>query len=359
MRIERPKDVPPYVPWVSDATYEKALNNVCNYVRLLNHVGSIVEAMDVRAGGSTTEAFTPHVATYLKLLLTASYARKFLEVGSRYTDKLYYLDVLSASGLTYPGGAGTPVPGSCFWVPLAHERFEEPRTPPKYAFSRVWTFDDDPAALALLRMRRERLVERAGLSLPPYEHVEGDINSSIGEVLERLAEERRADRVESRSLVLAFIDNVALDVTMATIQRIQSSVRADLVVHLPTRAIWRSCQQARQADVEARRLTSFFGSEAAWRKIPDPTHIPGVYQACVEEVTGSAFQPFQPVSIRGPNHDFALCIYARKTSGAGNVGWVGSIQKLAEACNQFDEPKLKRVMRVATGKQRTLDWGAP
>lgn len=359
MRIERPDDVPAYVRWPEDPSYDKTLNNVCNYVRLLNHLGRIVEAMEVAAPNTPGDAFKPHLATYLKLLLTASYARQFLNVGSRYTEKLYYLDVLSASGLTYPGDGKVPVPGSCFWVPLAHQPFEEPLAPPKLGFRRAWAFDANEAALSLLQQRRDRLATRAGFQLPPYEYVAGDVNEALPAVLDRLAQERRADQAAGSpaSLVLAFIDNLALDVTMASVQRIQSSVRADLVVHLPVRAIWRSCQQARETDVEARRLTAFFGSEGEWRKIADPGQIPAVYQGCVEAVTRSEFQPFEPVLIRSQNQEFALCIYTRKTGGAGSGGWVASIQKLAEACNQFDEAKLQRVMNVATGKQKKLDLG--
>ena len=128
------------------------MNTVCTYVRILNHLGKIVEGLDERESLPTADSgdqFTPHISTYLKLLLTMSYARNAtLKIGPKFTEKLYFLDILSASGLTYPGGATQPLPGSCFAVPLAYQEFSRPRTPPSASFSKSWAFELDSKGLA-------------------------------------------------------------------------------------------------------------------------------------------------------------------------------------------------------------------
>ena len=155
---------------------------------------------------------------------------------------------------------------------------------------------------------------------------------------------------------MAFIDNIGLDVHMDTIHKLQSSIRADLVIHLPVRGIWRSIQQSKKTDIEARKLTKFFGSVEGWKDIQDTAEIPAAYQACVQTGTAEDFQKFDPVYIRSKNQEFALCIYARRTGGMsdGQAGWVASIGSLAEACNKFTPDILESVLMVASGRQATL-----
>ncbi len=362
LSIRRSGDVPPYTHWKSKAEYSPSLNHVCDYVRLLNHLGKIVEGLGVssppRANAEQGEDFTPHLATYLKLLLAASYARTFLRYGRGAADKLYYLDILSASGLTYPRGEDQPLPGSCFWVPLARQEFAKPGMAPEIEFDRMWAFDRSTENLKVLAQRHQLLCANAGFRMPALSVVHGDINQTMPVLLDELSKEREVDkRAGTRpSLSLAFIDNIGLDVHMSTIQKLQSSIRADLVVHLPMRAIWRSIQQHKKTDTESHRLTLFFGDEGSWQGIADESQIPRAYQACVQGATGADFQEFDPVIIRSENQEFALCIYARRTRGISGdqKGWVATIQKLAEACNQFNPDMLKSVLAVASGRQATL-----
>lgn len=364
MNIQTPADVPSYTKWADIPTYDKPMNNVCNYVKLLNHVGKIVEGLGIAnpvPPEGADEEFTPHEATYLKLLLTSSYARTFLRVGSKYTNKLYYLDVLSASGLTYPGGdKQQPVPGSCFFVPLCHQDFSKPTTAPAFEFSKMWAFEADPACLQTLAARHKLMQTAAGFKLPPLQPVPGDVNQSILPVLDSLAKEREEDfrRGMKPPLILAFIDNLGLNVNMDTIHAIQTKVRADLVVHLPIRAIWRSIEQARKQGVEGKKLTAFFGTEAAWQGIKSQDDIPAAYQKCVQAKTTEPFQEFEPVIIKSKNQEFALCIYARRTKGMddGHGGWIENIKKLAAACNEFTPDHLNKSLKVASGKQATLKF---
>ena len=337
----------PYEAWSIDQSLSKSENNVYNYVKLFNHVGRKLRACGP-PGTVFEDEFRAHDVTYLKLLLATSYARAFLRVGSKHADKLYYLDVLSASGVSYTRTfEDIPVPSSAFTVPLAYHDFKAEPAPPKFAFDRVWTFDRDAVSLAAINERRLAL-GRAGFSLPPYEPMAGDANARVFEAIEAI----RTGGAH-RPLTLAFIDNVGLDVKMTTIQGIQRGIRADLIVHLPVSAVIRCVEQWRKRQFNQPALTAFFGNEE-WQKIDSAADVVSVYHESVRKVTGSEFQDALPVRIKGPNAEFALCFYVRRTRGSGAEGWVSNIQKLAEACNSVSYDRIRGIVERAEGRRTVL-----
>jgi three-Cys-motif partner protein len=343
-----------------DVTLGKSMYNVYNYIHLLNHVGRLIEKCG--DGKSDLDAvddeFRPHDVTYLKLILVITYARQFLKMGSRHTGILYYLDILSASGLSVVGKKRDPVPGSCFMVPLAHQDFARRDQDPGFMFREVWAFDLSNEALRLIGDRHQCLTTRAGLRLPPINQVPGDANETIQDVVDVIAkrtDELRAAR-KKRPLTLAFIDNLALNINMQTVAYIQKHIRADLVVHIPTSAIWRCINQYRKGGMGGKALDEFFGSRV-WEEADAIEDIPLLYHEAVMAVTGDEFQSFRPVRIKGQNFEFSIGIYVRKTSkiqNRGLAGWLTSIEKLAEACNNVDYVCMRAILDQVLGGQTGL-----
>lgn len=331
--------------------------NVWNYLKLINHVGKLVESAGAARGKTddVDDDFRPHDVTYLKLLLLWAYTRLFFKFGKRAVS-WYYIDLLSATGLNYTkSDPNDPIPGSCFIVPLAEQRFGEPEATLVEQFHQVYCLDMNPESLAQIDARRTALIEKYGLDLPPYAYFPGDANIAIDKVLDEIeaASKKPVPKGMLGPLGLVFVDNLALDINLETIKKIQKRTRADLVVHLPTRAIWR-CIKAGATGLEQASLTAFFGSDI-WKKIKSPDEIPSMYHAVVQEATGHEFQDFTPVPIKGAKSEFHLCIYVRHTSGTqGKDGWLAVIGKLAEECGKIDHDRIQVVRDLSQHKQRTL-----
>jgi three-Cys-motif partner protein len=351
-------DIHPFTAWPnkpppsdSDALSEWHVNN---YIRLIDYLGKIVHRIDQQSE-STLPTYTPHRATYLKLLMTTSYARTFLKVGSAYTSDLRYLDVLSASGLSIPKKRNHPVPGSCFLVPLAHQKFDKPNSTPTFQFNRMWALDESENNLNALRWRHKQLFDWAGFTLPPVITIPGEINEAVPELLGPLAAEREKIRRGRGKppLYLAFVDNQALDVNMDTIAKIQSTVRADLIIHIPTSSIIRQIRAHEVTQHEYRKMKRFFGNEN-WTGCSTEDEIAQVYRDEVQRRTHSEFQVIDPVHIRGENHTFSLIVCARTTANSGDKGWVARNEKLAAACSRFDLGKLDEVLDHVLGGQKKI-----
>lgn len=347
----------PFVDWPQPAGMKKEDYNVRNYIRLFDHVGKIVDGLlddgDLEA---IDRKFAPHDVTYLKLILLVSYARQFLKFGAGASD-WYYLDILSSSGLSYaPDYPQDPIPASALLAPLAWQVFQEPDKPLERAFTEVHCFEMDDGARGALERRYEAMRDGAGFSMPPAQFHGGDANASLIPVLDRIAavtQERRSNR-SLGPLTLAFVDNLSMNIGMDAIKAIQTKVRADLVIHLPTRAIWRCIEANRKGGTEQRQLTRFFGTED-WKNLTSKEQVPQLYHEQVRAATGQDFQEFEPVHIRGLQNDFHLCVYVRHTRGTkGKAGWTATIRKLAEACNRLDYSSITRVKETAVGRQQTL-----
>jgi three-Cys-motif partner protein len=353
--------LPIFEKWKDDPHLKKEQNTVYGYVNIINHLGRMIEACHPTP--ANYESFQPHVVTYLKLLLVCSYARQcFLPIGLAATPQVVYLDVLSASGLSVTKEAPKdPIAGSCFLTPLAWQDFAALGTAPTRAFATVHTFDYEPANLNLLRARRDALVSIAGMKLPIFHYHSGDANKSVPALVAGEAQRNATVKdVSKRPLYLAFVDNQALDVTMATIEALQGNkdFRADLIVHLPTSSIWRAVQSANANDkAEQHKLNAFFGSEV-WRDIKTPDDIPAVYHKVVWDVTvatGDNFQELPPVRIKGGKTEFALCFYVRQTKNLKDPrGWLDIIGKQATACNDIDESKIQGILARSLKGQKSL-----
>ena len=337
-----------------------SLNHVYNYVQLLNHLARIIE----QNGGKkpeldlTDDEFRPHEITYLKLLLLMSYSRAFLDIGSRHTDLLFYLDVLSASGLSYTQDREDPIPGSCFVVPLAMQEFEHPEKPPSHGFSKVWVFDQNEKRLDAILERHQALQNEAGLKLPEFEKVSDDANTSLVKIIDEIEKltTARKSAGKRRPLTLAFIDNIGLNVEMQTIADMQGRIRADLIIHLPTSAIWRCVRAFQEAGQNEAILDRFFGDQS-WKTIMNAQEVPATYNAAVRKATGEDFQDFDPVRIKGLKAEFSLCVYVRKTKGTQKPykpGWVNKIRSLADACNQVDHDHFTNIQAAVFDRQQSL-----
>lgn len=346
----------PYAPYPESSSLSKSRHAVLNYLRLLDFFGRLIE----KAGGGrssideTSEEFRPHDVTYLKLLLLWSYALRFHQFGKS-ASKWFYIDLLSATGLSYARNyPDDPVPGSCFIVPLATQRFGDPSKSLGRTFNKVFCFDDNPKALAKIEERRTGLIKAYGLDLPEYAYYDKDANKSIDSALDEIAHETAATpRGTMPPLTLVFVDNLGMDIDMSTIQKIQKRIRADLVVHLPTHAVWR-CIEAYKKGIEQHRMTAFFGTDE-WKTIKSASEIPGFYHSLVQKATGQQFQDFTPVPIQGERSKFHLCTYVRHTSGTeGKDGWVSIIRNLAAECGTITYQTIHDVRAVSSGKQKTL-----
>ena len=352
-----PYGFPKYEPVPDGKTPNKTEYNVWNYLKLINYLGKLVE----EAGGGrgavddVDDEFRPHDVTYLKLLLLWTYTLRFFKFGQS-ASYWYYVDLLSASGLNYTKSEpDDPIPGSCFIVPLADQRFYDPTIALANSFDKVYCLDMNADALARIEARRAAMEKKYGLEFPPYSYHAGDANKAIDKILDEIEIEAKkpVPKGQLGPLGLVFVDNLGLDISLDTIKKIQKRTRADLVVHLPTRAIWR-CINAAAAGVEQTALTAFFGGDA-WRKIKSEADIPGVYHAVVQEATGHEFQDFKPVPIKGANSDFHLCIYVRHTSGTeGKNGWLAIIEKLAEECGKITHDRIRTVRDLSKNKTKTL-----
>lgn len=353
--------LPIYEPWKQDTSLPQEQNTVYGYVTMINHVGRVIEACHPTPPGHTN--FQPHLVTYLKLLLVCSYARQcFLPIGANATSRLVYLDILSASGLSVAKEAPTdPIAGSCFITPMAKQDISDFTKPANPAFSEVHTFDYEATNLKLLQARRDALCANTGLTLPSFLYHPGDANASVPALVAAEAQKNlKIQSFKARPLYLMFVDNQALDIHMSTIKALQGTdgFRGDLIVHLPTRSIWRAIQGARASPSNSTQaLDDFFGSPI-WKTIKDEDDIPSVYHQVVQKVTHSAgdgFQEAEPVRINGAKTKFALCFYIRKTSGLANPkGWLDIIKKQADACNKLDEDRVKAIVSRSTKKQKGL-----
>lgn len=306
------------------------------------------------------EEFRPHSVTYLKLVLLWCYLMRFFDFGKN-SQRKFYIDLLSASGLNYcKDFPDEPIPGSCFLVPLGDQRFYNPETPLDRRFERVFCFDYNAEALKRIEERRQGLIDNYGLELPPFDLVEGDANDKVELALKHI-EQAEAEHDGPRytaPLTLVFVDNLKLDIPMATIKEIQSRIRADLVVHLPSHAIWR-CIEAYHAGTPQHKLTEFFGSDD-WKSITKKDEIPALYHAKVQEATGGEFQDFEPVRIQGKNSGFHLCIYVRRTKKtAKGPGWVDIVRNVARECAKIDHKTIRGVRDLSSGKQQSLSEFMP
>ncbi|MFA5944304.1 MAG: three-Cys-motif partner protein TcmP [Candidatus Thermoplasmatota archaeon] len=348
---------PAYVPYPKSAGTKIPRETVLDYLKLLDYLGRLIE----KAAGKSTqdladEEYRPHDVTYLKLLLLWSYTLRFFQFGKRAT-RWYYIDLLSASGLSYTKSfPDDPVPGSCFMVPLADQRFYDPDKPLANGFAKVFCLDQDNAALARIAERRTALEKAYGLQFPEYSYHGDDANTSIAKVLEEIEAEaaKPIPKGALGPLTLVFVDNLGLNIHMRTIREIQQRIRADLVVHLPTHAIWRCIEAYRKAGNEYQALNDFFGCDE-WKNVTDASQIPTLYHKLVQEATGHVFQDFTPVPIHGEKSRFHLCIYVRHTQGTdGKDGWLAIIRKLAEECGTITYETIHSVRAVSSGKQKTL-----
>lgn len=353
-----PYGFPPYDPVPTSDSYSKSRHAVLNYLRLLNYVGRLVEKVSGPKTGmdEADDEFRPHDVTYLKLLLAWSYARRFMNYGRRATA-WYYIDLLSASGLSYTRNQpDDPVPGSCFLVPLAMQEFEKPAVDLGRTFDKVFCFDKDANALAKIEERRRGLIRQYGFDLPEFGYADGDANQSIEIALKEIetAGSKPPPPGKLRPLTLVFVDNLSLDIEMDTIKRIQKRIRADLIIHLPTRAIWRCIEAFRKSGREQHKLTAFFGTDQ-WKQISAMAEIPDFYHELVRAATGHKLQDFDPVPIQGARSDFHLCIYVRHTAGTeGKEGWLATIRSLAKECAGITHETIQAVREISSGKQRTL-----
>lgn len=352
-----PFGFPKYEPVPETKTPHKTEYNVWNYLKLIDYLGRLVQDSGAERGATdeVDDEFRPHDVTYLKLLLLWTYTLRFFQFGKR-ASSWYYIDLLSASGLNYTkSDLNDPIPGSCFIVPLADQRFTDPAKPLANKFQKVYCLDMNSESLARIEARRLAMAAKYGLDFPPYSYHSGDANIAIDAVLDEIEAEGRkpVTRGQLGPLGLVFVDNLGLDITLETIKKIQKRTRADLVVHLPTRAIWR-CVHAAAAGTNQQKLTAFFGGEA-WRAIQNEQDIPRIYHQVVQEATGHQFQDFQPVPIKGVASDFHLCIYVRHTSGTeGRSGWLATIEKIAAECGKITHERIRGVRDVAKNKQKTL-----
>jgi three-Cys-motif partner protein len=352
-----PYGFPKYEPVPQARTSNRTEYNVWNYLKLINYLGKLVESAGADRGATddVDDEFRPHDVTYLKLLLLWTYTLRFFQFGKK-ASSWYYIDLLSASGLNYTkSDPNDPIPGSCFIVPLADQRFYDPARSLENRFQKVYCLDMSPDSLARIETRRAALEAKFGLEFPPYSYHSGDANAAIDKVLDEIELEAKKPLPKGKlgPLGLVFVDNLGLDISLDTIKKIQKRTRADLVVHLPTRAIWR-CINAAAAGVEQARLTAFFGGDA-WREIKSEAEIPSAYHQIVQQATGHEFQDFKPVPIKGANSDFHLCIYVRHTSGTeGRNGWLSIIEKLAEECGKITHERIREVRDLAQGRRKTL-----
>lgn len=332
---------------------DESLYNVNNYIALLDHVGKAVERVD-----GNPPVYEPHRATYLKLALTTAYARTFLPIARKYAPAVRYLDILSASGLSRPNGEKHPVPGSAIFVPLCHQDFTAVGQSPAFAFDACWAFDGSPDNLAALARRIGGLRGAQGYNVPTTYLVPGDVNATVPIKVKELAQAdaKQYGTGKNAPLYLAFIDNEGLDVHMSTIQAIQRNIRADLVVHVNSRGIYRLVKQHHAIDNEGEALTKFFGNDK-WKAIKTEEDVGQIYRDSVEAVTGQDLLVSQPVHIRGRNYIFTLVFCARKTGGVeGGPGWIARIEKLMAACNRLDVEDidyiLERVVKGQSGLER-------
>lgn len=351
--------LPPYKKWSPKDHFSTSENHVVSWCRILNYLSETIQRVDeeYRPDGHE-DSFEPHLPTYKKLLLASSYVYNTLKIASKYAGNVYYLDVLSASGLSPVQGEDYAAPGSCFALPLACQDWDEVPTPPDQEFDKVWAFDYSKENLKAIECRREGIVEEMELSLPPFTTVPGDANTSISGVLDEIQQEtvRCHQRNEKPPLTYAFIDNEALDIKMSTIQEIQQKVRADLLIHVPTRAIWREIQRSRTEGDDGTAVTEFFGDDV-WREIEDSSSIPQVYMEQVERITDGTFQELEPVEISSETSDFALLVCVRETSGIrerDSGGWIEKIKPLARGCNQIDKDRLEEALAQGIGNQSDL-----
>jgi len=329
--------------------------NVKNYVRLIHHLGKLVESSqgDVARFSDADREFRPHDVTYLKLLALMAYARTFVKYGKAAT-RFFYLDVLSASGLSNLEGSGDPIPGSSLCVPMSHLNFRKDPTTQGTKFDKVFCFDRSDDALAAIHWRRDALECKFGFPMSEYQMFPGEASEKLDEVLSEIEEIRSKERGEGKAgpLTLAFVDNLGMNIPMATISMLQQRVRGDLVIHIPSGAIWRNIEAHRKNQDQRQVLTDFFGGDA-WKEIESADDVPSIYHREVERVTGAALQDSLPVKIRGGKHTFHLAIYARHTRGTkGREGWVATIRPLLEACNHVDYSSFPTIKSMAVGEQR-------
>lgn len=334
--------------------------NVKNYVRLIHHIGKLIEqSQDPERDFSGPDSdFQPHDVTYLKLLSLMAYARTFLHFG-RSATRFFYLDVLSASGLSYVEGTRDPIPSSALCVPLAHVDFKTLPAGQDAEFEKVFCFDQNEEALEALTHRKTRLAECFGFSMPEYVPLAGEASDQLEQAISEIEEVATKERAEGKlgPLTLVFVDNLGMTIPMGTIAKLQARIRGDLVIHIPSGAIWRNIEAQRKNQDQRQALTAFFGGEA-WTEIQSADDIPRVYHEQVQQATGADLQDSFPVRIRGGKHMFHLAIYARHTKGTkGKEGWVARIKPLLEACNKVDYAIFPTVKSMAVGGQMRLDLG--
>lgn len=349
---------PPYDEWKDEDHFTESENHVVRWCCILDHLARTIGRADEEyLDAGSDNGFEAHLPTYKKLLLASSYVLNTLSIARNHAGPVYYLDVLSASGLSSVSGTDFNVPGSCFSLPLACQDWDNPGQPPEYTFDKVWTFDKSAENLSAILDRRKGLTDGMGLHLPPFGTRAGNANEELSVVLDAIREEtvQRRNQYEDLPLTYAFIDNEGMDIVMETVREIQQKIRADLIIHVPVRGVIRTIRQHEEMENSAERLTEFFGDES-WREIEEPAQVPAVYRDKVEEVTEHAFQEIEPVRITSEKNEFALLFCARKTSGIGEgqEGWVGKIKPLARGCNEIERGRLKDAIQQGIGTQQSL-----
>jgi three-Cys-motif partner protein len=243
-------------------------------------------------------------------------------------DKMYYIDLLSGSGLCKIGKKGDIIAGSAL---LACTHCYNP-------FDKYFFVEQDPT-------RAEALRERIKTVTQDFSLYNCNCNSCINEIMTEIGE---------RDHYLAYIDCEGLDVSWLTMQALLAK-NGDILFNFQTLEVLRNVRKAQKKalgwEATTERLNWFFG-DSRWTEYTDPDSVLYCYMEKIRNESTRKIVLALPV--KGPRgYRYDIILATRLTRGGSP--WVKSMQELQEIMGGYKPIIVKKTLDILQNRQATLN----
>lgn len=241
---------------------------------------------------------------------------------------MYYIDLLSGSGLCRIGEKGDIIAGSAL---LACKQCYHP-------FDKYFFVEQDPTKANALNERIKTVTSNFSL-------YNCDCNSCINEIMAE---------IDDKSHYLAYVDCEGLDVSWSTMQSLFAK-NGDILFNFQTQNVLRNVIKAQDKALGWESTTDtlnwFFG-DTRWTKNRDADSLLQCYMDKIQNETTRKIVLALPVHGTG-SYRYDIILATRKTKG-GNP-WIKSMQELQEIMGGYRPEIVKKTLDILMKRQQTLN----
>jgi three-Cys-motif partner protein len=268
----------------------------------------------------------------IKLLANLRFIDVYTKIiGARkqrtFFQHMYYIDLLSGSGLCRIGKKGDIIAGSAL---IACKQCYHP-------FDRYFFVEQDPSKASALKERVETVT-------PNFSLYNCDCNSCIGDIM---------SKINDRSHYLAYVDCEGLDVSWSTMQSLFAK-NGDILFNFQTQNILRNAIKAQNKalgwESTTETLNWFFG-DTRWVECKDADSLLQCYMDKIQCETTRKIVLALPVHGTG-SYRYDIILATRMTKG-GNP-WIRSMEEIGEIMGGYRPDIVEKTLDILMKRQTCL-----